>query len=134
VENGARKRRTGRPTNNVVAGDLHDSLAGHQLLCKLLQQPHLLISVRKIFADGGFRGNLEEWVKQILNIDLEIVLKEEGQVGFQVLPKRWVIERTNAWVSRQRRLARDYERTSASSESFLYATMIRLGLRRLSHG
>ena len=117
----------------VVAGDLHDSLAGHQLLRKLLEQPHLLISVRKIFADGGFRGNLEEWVKQVLHIRLEIVLKEEGQIGFQVLPKRWVIERTNAWISRQRRLARDYERTPASSESFIYATMIRLGLRRLSH-
>ena len=66
-------------------------------------------------------------------LTLEIVLKEEGKIGFQVLPKRWVIERTNAWISRQRRLARDYERTTASSESFIYATMIRLGLRRLSH-
>jgi putative transposase len=117
----------------VVAGDLHDSLAGYQLLLKLLEQPHLLTHVRKIFADGGFRGNLEEWVKQILHIQLEIVLKEEGQIGFQVLPKRWVIERTNAWLSRQRRLARDYERLPASSESFIHATMIRLGLRRLSH-
>jgi len=108
------------------------SLAGHQLLLKLLEQPHLLISVRKIFADGGFRGNFEEWVKQVLHIDLEIVLKEEGQKGFQVLPKRWVIERTNAWISRQRRLARDYERLPVSSESFIHATMIRLGLRRLS--
>jgi putative transposase len=117
----------------VVSGDLHDSLAGYQLLRKLLEQPHLLPQVRKIFADGGFRGNLEEWVKQILHIDLDIVLKKEGQVGFHVLSKRWVIERTNAWVSRQRRLARDYERTTASSESFIYATMIRLGLRRLSH-
>jgi transposase len=90
--------------------------------------------VRKIFAGGGFRGNLEEWAKLALHLKLDIVLKEEGQKGFQVLPKRWVIERTNAWVSRQRRLARDYERTVASSESFLYATMIPLGLRRLSHG
>ena len=117
----------------VVAADLHDSYAGHQLLSKLLQQPHLLPRVRKIFADGGFRGNLEEWVKQTLHIHLEIVLKKEGQVGFQVLPKRWAIERTNAWVSRQRRLARDYERITASSESFIYATMIRLGLHSLSH-
>jgi putative transposase len=117
----------------VVAADVHDSHAGHQLLRKLLVQPHLLQQVRKIFADGGFRGNLEAWVKQILHIHLDIVLKHEGQIGFQVLPKRWVIERTNAWISRQRRLARDYERTTASSESFIYATMIRLGLRRLSH-
>lgn len=117
----------------VVAGDMHDSFAGYQLLHKLLEQPHLLSQVRRIFADGGFRGNLEVWVRQELHILLDIVLKKEGQVGFQVLPKRWVIERTNAWVSRQRRLARDYERTTASSEAFIYATMIRLGLRRLSH-
>jgi putative transposase len=118
---------------NVVSADVHDSLAGYQLLRTLLGQPHRLQQVRKIFADGGFRGNLEAWVKQILHIDLEIVLKQEGQVGFQVLPRRWVIERTNAWISRQRRLARDYERTTASSEAFIYATMIRLGVRRLSH-
>jgi putative transposase len=117
----------------VVSGDLHDSLAGYQLLYTLKQRPHLLPQVRKIFADGGFRGNLEKWVRQELHILLDIVLKEEGQIGFQVLPKRWVIERTNAWISRQRRLARDYERTTASSESFIYITMIRLGLRRLSH-
>jgi putative transposase len=116
----------------VVAADTHDSHAGYQLLHKLQQQPHLLPQVRKIFADGGFRGNLEEWARKELHIILDIVLKAEGQIGFQVLPKRWVIERTNAWISRQRRLARDYERTTASSESFIYATMIRLGLRRLS--
>jgi len=116
----------------VVAADQHDSVAGHQLLRKLQQQPHLLPQVRKIFADGGFRGNLEEWVRKELHIILEIVRKAEGQIGFQVLPKRWVIERTNAWISRQRRLARDYERTTASSESFIYAAIIRLGLRRLS--
>ncbi len=69
---------------------------------------------------------------QALHIQLEIVLPDEGQKGFQVLPKRWVIERTNAWISRQRRLARDYERLPVSSESFIYASMIRLGLRRLS--
>ncbi len=117
----------------VVAADQHDSQIGYQLLSQLQQRPYLLPCVRKIFADGGFRGTLEEWVKQALHIQLDIVLKEEGKPGFQVLPKRWVIERTNAWVSRQRRLARDYERTTASSEAFLYATMIRLGLRRLSH-
>lgn len=118
----------------VVAADQHDSQVGFQLLFQLYQRPRLLPRVRKIFADGGFRGNLEAWVKHNLHLKLDMVLKEEGQKGFQVLPKRWVIERTNAWVSRQRRLARDYERTTASSEAFLYATMIRLGLRRLSQG
>jgi transposase len=64
---------------------------------------------------------------------LEIVLKQEGEQGFQVLPKSWVVERNNTRISRQRRLARDYERIPASSEAFFYTTMIRLGLRRLLH-
>jgi len=117
----------------VVAADTHDSSAGYQLLLPLQQRAFLLPCLRKIFADGGFRGNLEEWVAQALHIHLNIVLKAEGQKGFQVLlSKRWVIERTNAWISRQRRLARDYERTTASSVAFIYAAMIRLALRRLS--
>ena len=94
-----------------MAAHVHNSLVGYQLLRKLLGQPLLLQQVRKIFGDGGFRGNLEAWVKQILHIHLEIILKQEGLLGFQVLPKRWVIKRTNDWISRQRRLDRDYERT-----------------------
>ena len=117
----------------VVAANVHDVYAGARLLFKLWQQPRLCQHLRKIFADGGFRGDLEEVVKQDLHVKLDIVTKEEGQRGFQVIPKRWVIERTNAWLSRQRRLARDYERLAASSESFIYIAMIRLGLRRLSH-
>ena len=67
-----------------------------------------------------------------LHAILEIVLKLSDQKGFQVLPKRWVIERTFAWISRYRRLARDYERLVATSETFIYIAMIRLGLRRLA--
>ena len=64
---------------------------------------------------------------------LEIVLKLGDQKGFQVLPKRWVIERTNAWITRQRRLARDYERRVTNCEAFLYIAMLRLGIRSLAH-
>jgi transposase len=64
---------------------------------------------------------------------MEIVLKPNDQKGFQVLPKRWAVERTNAWVSRSRRMARDYERLPETSESFIYILMIRLGLRRLAN-
>lgn len=116
----------------VVSAGTHDGSAGYQLLLPLQRRPDLLPNVWKIFADGGFRGTFEEWVSLALHIQLEIVLPDADQKGFQVLPKRWVIERTNAWISRQRRLARDYERLTTSSESFIYATMIRLGLRRLS--
>ncbi len=120
-------------TAMVVAGNLQDVFAGARIMIKLWQMPHLLPRLKKIFTDGGFRGDWLEVTKRMMHIDLEIVLKKEGQPGFQVVPKRWVIERTNAWISRQRRLARDYERLTASSEAFIYIAMIRLGLRRLSH-
>jgi transposase len=88
--------------------------------------------LRKIFADGGYRGELLKWVKDELHAEMEIVLKLGDKKGFQVLPKRWVVERTNAWVTRNRRMARDYERLAETSESFIYILMIRLGLRRLA--
>ena len=117
----------------VTAASVQDVHAGKKLLMDLQQHPSLRQRLKTIFADGGFRGELVLWTKEVLGVDLEIVLKKEGQKGFQVLPKRWVIERTNAWLTRHRRLARDYERLTASSEAFIYAALIRLGLRRLSH-
>jgi putative transposase len=116
----------------VTAANVQDVHAGKQLFAAVAQKPELLTRLEKIFADGGFRGEVEGWVQQNLHAVLEIVLKLEGQKGFQVLPKRWVIERTFAWITRNRRLARDYERLAQSSEAFIYLAMIRLGLRRLA--
>jgi putative transposase len=117
----------------VTAANVQDVHAGKQLFSALTKKPELLTRLEKIFADGGYRGELVDWVLQNLNAVLEIVLKLGDQKGFQVLPKRWVVERTFAWISRNRRLARDYERLTQSSESFIYVAMIRLGLRRLAH-
>lgn len=85
-----------------------------------------------IWADGGYRGELISWVQQVIGWTLEIVNKLAGQVGFQVLPKRWLVERTFAWLGRQRRLSKDYERLPATSEAFVYIAMINLMLRRLA--
>ena len=63
-----------------------------------------------VFADGGYAGKLVAWARQIPRIVLEIVRKPEGQRGFAVLPRRWVVERTLSWLTAHRRLARDYER------------------------
>ena len=60
------------------------------------------------------------------------VLRPDEQVGFAVLPRRWVVERTFAWLGLQRRLAKDYERLPASSEAFVYIAMTRIMLRRLT--
>jgi putative transposase len=116
----------------VTAANVQDVHAGKQILIELKKRSELIVRLRKIFADGGYRGELVSWVKNELHAEMEIVLKLGDKKGFQVLPKRWVVERTNAWVSRNRRMARDYERLSETSESFIYILMIRLGLRRLA--
>ena len=116
----------------VTAANVQDVHAGKQILIELEKRNELIVRLRKIFADGGYRGELVNWVKNELHAEMEIVLKLGDKKGFQVLPKRWVVERTNAWVSRNRRMARDYERLSETSESFIYILMIRLGLRRLA--
>jgi putative transposase len=116
----------------VTAANVQDVHAGKQLFQAVAEKPELRSRLEKIFADGSYRGDLVDWVQHHLQAALEIVLKRPGQKGFQVLPQRWVIERTFAWLSRNRRLARDYERLVQSSEAFIYLAMIRLGLRRLA--
>ena len=116
----------------VTAANVQDVHAGKQILIELKKRSELIVRLRKIFADGGYRGELVNWVKNELSAEMEIVLKLGDKKGFQVLPKRWVVERTNAWVTRNRRMARDYERLAETSESFIYILMIRLGLRRLA--
>ena len=116
----------------VTAANVQDVHAGKQILIELKKRTELTTRLQKIFADGGYRGDLLQWVKDELQAEMEIVLKLGEQKGFQVLPKRWVIERTNAWVSRNRRMARDYEHLAETGEAFIYVLMIRLGLRRLA--
>lgn len=88
--------------------------------------------MKKVWADGGYTGELIGWLEDLLGWTLEIVNKLAGQVGFQVLPRRWVVERTWAWLNRNRRLSKDYERLPATSESFIYIAMIRIMLKRLA--
>jgi putative transposase len=116
----------------VTAANKADVNAGKEALIDLKAKSELINRLKKIFADGGYRGELVNWVMSELHAEMEIVLKLGGQKGFQILPKRWAVERTNAWVTRNRRMARDYERLTETSESFIYVLMIRLGLRRLA--
>ena len=85
--------------------------------------------VRLAFADAGYRGPR---VAAASTIRIEIVRKPEGQVGFAVHARRWVVERFFAWINRNRRLAKDFEATIASAEAFLYAASAILLLRRLA--
>jgi putative transposase len=91
------------------------------------------IRLQLIWADGGYSGlPLAAWTLVMTGWLLTIVERAVGQVGFQVLPRRWVVERTLAWLGRYRRLSKDYEVLPQTSEAFIYAAMVHLMLKRLS--
>jgi putative transposase len=87
--------------------------------------------LKLIWADGIYQGSLVDWVQDKLKCVLEIVRRPEEQRGFQVLPKRWIVERTLGWFNRYRRLSKDYEQDPRMSEGMVYLASIRLMLRRL---
>jgi transposase len=80
---------------------------------------YLFTPIRYMFADQGFAGRLVEWAERTLRMVIDIVRKPDRQRGFQVHPKRWVVERTLAWLTAHRRSARDYERDPAVSEEMI---------------
>ena len=87
--------------------------------------------LRLIWADGGYRGKLVEWVKGFGDWTLQIVKRNAEVKGFAVLPRRWVVERTFGWLGRYRRLSKDYEELPESSEAMILIAMIALMSRRL---
>jgi putative transposase len=117
----------------VTAGNVQDRDGAKLLLKALVERLKDWCRLQLFWADGGYRGGLVDWVKMTFGWTLQIVEKLEGQVGFQVLPRRWVVERTFSWLNRQRRLGKDYERLPETSEAFIYVAMIRLMVRRLAH-
>ncbi len=88
--------------------------------------------LEKIWADGGYRGKLIDWVHDNFEVVLEIVERDPEQKGFQVLPRRWVVERTFAWLGRYRRLSKDYEHCLLSSEGTIYVASIHTMMQRLA--
>lgn len=89
-------------------------------------------TLRRIWADGGYRGKLVAWVATHCPWVLEIVLRSKEQKGFVVQAKRWVVERTFAWLNRWRRLSKDYEYHPRSSAGMVYLASIGMMLRRLT--
>jgi putative transposase len=113
----------------VTAANISD-IAGAKLVITNLAD--VFSTIEKIWADGGYRGNLIGWVQETLAAVLEIVSREPGQKGFKVQPKRWVIERTFAWLGNYRRLSKDYERLLPNSEAMIYLASINTMLRRIA--
>jgi putative transposase len=89
--------------------------------------------LRLIWADAGYKREIIWWVIAYCPWTLEIIKRPRGAQAFILLPRRWVVERTFAWLGRYRRLSKDYEQLPEVSESWIYLAMIHLMTRRLAH-
>ena len=114
----------------VHAADIQDRDGAPALLASIR---HLFPWLRHVFADGGYAGDkLAAALAKHGQWRIEIVKRSDHAAGFYVLPRRWVVERTFAWLNRNRRLAKDFEATIASSEAWLYLAAVQLLARRLA--
>src|SRR6185295_8156758 len=131
-----RKRHIITDTNGHLVGaqvhsaDIQDRDGAPDLLASIR---YLFPWLRHVFADGAYAGEkLETALARNGQWTLEIVKRSDQAKWFEVLPRRWVVERTLAWFGRNRRLAKDFERTIASSEGWLYLASVQLLARRLA--
>ena len=114
----------------VHAADVQDRDGGVVVMATLFGlYPFLL----KLYADGGYQGQeFQTRLKTVIaQVNIEIVKRSDQAKGFVVLPKRWIVERTFAWLNRCRRLAKDWECLNAKGLAFLKLASIRLMLRKL---
>ncbi|EAZ88479.1 transposase [Crocosphaera chwakensis CCY0110] len=102
-------------------------------LACLMEDIEELSQLELIWVDGGYTGNnFARVVGQLCNARVEVIKRSDDFGGFQVLPRRWVVERTFSWLVNSRRLSLDYELLPEVSEAFIYTAMIRIMLRRLA--
>ena len=112
---------------SVLPANIQDRDGARQLLAKAFA---VYGRLRHLWADGGYAGQLVNWVGRVSRCVWEIVRRSDTAHGFLVLPRRWVVERTFGWLGRSRRLSRDYERQAQVAEAFVYLAMCRLMLHR----
>ena len=114
----------------VHAANIQDYHGAKLVLNQLVET---VSTLQHIWADGIYgKAGLVEWVHETLNIVIEVVKRDPDQIGFAVLPRRWVVERTFAWLGRYRRLSKDYERSTTSSEGVIYIASIQTLLQRIA--
>lgn len=115
----------------VTAASADDGTAAPLVLAKL--SPEAFPRLKRLWADNKYRNHsLEEWRSEHGWYVIEVVGRPKGSTTFEVIPNRWVVERTFAWLGRCRIHSRDYERHTASSEAQVQISMIALMLRRLA--
>lgn len=112
----------------VHTAGIQDRTGGRYLVSKAKTNG---ATFHKGYADGGYIGKFLAYTKDIWDVDFEVVKRNELH-KFVVLPKRWIVERTNAWISRYRRLAKDFERFSKTVRNWIFLAMTRLMLKRLA--
>ncbi len=114
----------------VHAADIQDRDGAIPLLTSARS---LFVWLRHIFADGAYSGDkLVDALASIGSWTVEIIKRSDAAKGFILLPRRWVVERTFAWLNRNRRLAKDFEATIASAEAWIYVAHVKLLSRRLA--
>lgn len=113
----------------VTAASVQDRDGARPLLERLTTSCR---RIRLVWADGGYAGQLVAWAAQRLRLRLQIVKRSDDASGFVVLPRRWVVERTLAWIARHRRCVRDYERLPTHHEAMVRWSMIRITSQRLA--
>lgn len=111
--------------------------AGAMYLLRYIKQISCLRSlcsrIELVWVDGGYRGpDLLNYVRRLWGWTWQVVLRTDEKKGFKVLPRRWVVERTFAWILNARRLSMDYEKTRKNSQSMVYLAMLPLMIRRLT--
>nr|WP_257232357.1 transposase [Streptomyces sp. Rer75] len=104
----------------VTAASVTDRDAGQTLLARLHERHW---RVTRVWADGGYTGRLVDFAREVLRVALTVVRRSDDSSGFTVLPKRWLVERTFAWLMHSRRLARDYETRTDTSEAVIRWSM-----------
>ncbi|MFF0683348.1 transposase [Streptomyces tendae] len=113
----------------VTAASVTDREAGRTLLARLRER-HWRITL--VWPDGGYTGRLVDLARDVLRIALSVVKRSDDTTGFTVLPRRWLVERTLAWLMCSRRLARDYEGRTDRSEAVIRWSMSVIMSRRLA--
>ncbi len=112
----------------VHSAGIQDRVGARAVLLRLARE---FGTITHVFADGGYTGKLVEWAKEMFGWDLTIV-KRTDKSKFVVLPKRWVVERTFAWLGCSRRSSKDYEVLPSMAEAFIKISMVRTLLIRSS--
>ena len=114
----------------IHTADIQDRDGAPLVLAEII---HRFPWLRHVFADGGYGGDkLRQALRRVGKWTVEIVKRSDKAKGFEVLPRRWVVERTLAWLNRNRRLAKDFEQTIASATAWLFIASIQLLTRRIT--